>query len=91
MVCVNRAGRLRTQFELYPRTVRDPLPQIRIPLAGDDPDVTLDIHATLEQAWLAGSYAVRIDYRSPCQPPLSPEDQAWADELIEAYFRESLE
>jgi hypothetical protein len=67
---------------LYPRTVRQPLPTIRIPLAGGDPDVPLGIRAALERAYDAGSYRDRIDYASPCQPPLDADDQAWADALI---------
>jgi hypothetical protein len=86
LVCINRAGQLRTRFELYPFTVRQPLPRIPIPLADDDPDAVLDIRAPLEQAWGAGGYAVRIDYRRACEPPLSPVDQEWADELIRDYF-----
>ncbi len=84
LVSVNRAGARRTRFEVYPRTVRQPLPRIRMPLAGDDPDVPLDIRAALEQAYEAGSYRQRIDYHAPCEPPLAPDDQAWADELIRA-------
>jgi hypothetical protein len=84
LVSVNRARSPRTRFEVYPRTVQQPLPRIRIPLAGDDPDVPLDIRAALEQAYEAGSYRDRIDYRSACQPPLPPDDQAWADERIQA-------
>jgi hypothetical protein len=30
----------------------------------------------------AGFYEERIDYRRPCVPALSAEDQAWADRLI---------
>jgi hypothetical protein len=84
LVSVNRARRARTRFEVYPRTVRQRLPRIRIPLAGDDPDVPLDIRATLEQAYEAGSYRERIDYQAPCEPPLVPDDQTWADDLIRA-------
>jgi hypothetical protein len=46
--------------------------------------VQLDIRAALEQAYEAGSYRERINYDAPCQPPLDPEDQAWANELIRA-------
>ncbi len=84
LVSVKRARSRRTRFEVYPLTVRQPLPRIRIPLAGDDPDVRLDIRAGLEQAYEAGSYRDRIDYHAACQPPLSPDDQAWADQLIQA-------
>ena len=82
LVSVNRVGARRTRFEVYPRTVRQPLPRIRMPLAGEDPDVPLDIQAALEQAYEAGSYRQRIDYHAPCEPPLASDDQIWAEELV---------
>jgi len=82
LICTNRAQGLRDIFDLYPRRLRDRLPRIGIPLADDDPDVPLDIQAGVEKVYEAGSYRDRIDYQSPCQPPLPPEDQAWAAELI---------
>jgi hypothetical protein len=84
LISVSRAAGWRNRFEVYPRTVRQPLPWIRVPLAGDDPDVQLNLRAALEQAYEAGSYRDRIRYRAPCEPPLSPADQSWADELIRA-------
>ncbi|MEI2676402.1 MAG: DUF4058 family protein [Burkholderiaceae bacterium] len=75
---------IRLACEVYPRSIQQPLPCIRVPLAGNDPDVALDIRAALEQAYDAGSYDQRIDYSKPCQPPLSPEMQAWADQLVSA-------
>lgn len=82
LVCVHRAH--TTRMEVYPRSIQQPLPCIRVPLAGNDPDVALDIRAALEQAYDAGSYDQRIDYSKPCQPPLSPEMQTWADQLVNA-------
>jgi hypothetical protein len=43
--------------------------------------VLLDIRAALEQAYDAGDSCRRIDDRTPCEPPLDPEDQAWAGAL----------
>lgn len=82
LVCVHRAR--SRQFEIYPRLVRHPLPNVRLPLAGDDPDVTLDIRAALQQAYEAGSYRERIDYAKPCLPSLAEPDQKWANEIISA-------
>jgi len=82
LISVSRAVEPRSRFEVYSWTVRQPLPRIRVPLAGDDPDVKLDIRAALEQAYEAGSYGERIDYHAPCEPPLERDDQAWAEELI---------
>ncbi len=82
LISVARSGGESRCFEVWPCTVREPLPVIRLPLAGDDPDVQLNIRPALEQAYEAGSYRDRIHYHAPCEPPLEPEDQAWADELI---------
>ncbi|HZW33008.1 MAG TPA: DUF4058 family protein [Isosphaeraceae bacterium] len=80
--CVNRAKGHRDLYELYPASLRRRLPRILIPLAGNDPDVTLEIQDVLTQTYELGSYRDRIDYSKPCVPRLRPEDQAWADELI---------
>ena len=82
LVCVNRALGLREGFQLYPRRLRDRLPRIRLPLTTPDPDVVLDLQAVLARTYEAGGYMERLDYTAPCVPPLSPEDQRWADELI---------
>jgi hypothetical protein len=82
LVCVNRGYELRDEYELYLRGLRERLPRIRIPLAGGDPDVALDVQAVVAQVYDSGAYRQRIDYHAPCRPPLRPEDQAWVDLLI---------
>jgi hypothetical protein len=80
--CVNRASEYRDEYELYPGRLHKKLPRILIPLAGDDPDVKLEIQTVLAQNYDDGTYRDRIDYSKPCVPRLRPEDQAWADALI---------
>ncbi len=87
LLCVNRAEGPRTRFQLYPRRLRERLPRIRVPLAGDDPDVVLDVQAVVAQAYEAGSYRDLLAYDQPCRPPLSDADQAWANERIREAFR----
>lgn len=82
LVCINRAVGWREGFQLYPRRLRDRLPRIRLPLAAPDADLVLDLQAVLARTYEAGGYVDRLDYSAPCLPPLSPEDQRWADELI---------
>jgi len=53
-----------------------------VPLAGDDPDVPLDLQTGLARVYEAGAYDDQADYAKPCHPPLSGEDQAWAAELL---------
>jgi hypothetical protein len=82
LVSVNRAVRRRTRFELYPRGLRSRLPRIRVPLAGNDPDVILDLQAVLEKTYDAGSYRARLRYDQPCHPPLPDSDLDWANTLV---------
>jgi hypothetical protein len=82
LVCVNRAHGLRDEFDLYLCQLRDRLPRIRVPLAGTDADVRLDVQTVLTQTFDIGSYRDRVNYDSPCRPPLPPEDQKWANERI---------
>ena len=84
LVGINRAAESRLRFEVHRRTVRERLPRIRVPLAEGDPDVVLDLQAVLAHAYEAGSYRDTLHYEEPCDPPLSPEDQLWANQLIQA-------
>jgi hypothetical protein len=82
--CINRAEGSRARFQLYPTRLRETLPQLRIPLAPCDDDVVLDLQAALKYTYDAGGFGAEIAYDRPCLPPLSREDQAWADEQIRA-------
>lgn len=64
--------------------LRQSSPRIRVPLAKGDPDVVLDVQAVLAQTYEAGIYRERLRYDHPCVPPLPTEDQALADQLIQA-------
>jgi hypothetical protein len=84
LCCVNRWPS-RNCFELYPRTLRQRLPRLKVPLADEDPDTTLDLQAAFEQVYIEGRYWRRIRYDQKCKPRLSSKNQAWADERITAF------
>jgi len=69
LISVNRAQGARDRYQFYPRTLRQSLPRIRVPLAEGDPNVRLDLQAVLSQTYEAGSYGRRLDYDSTCVPP----------------------
>lgn len=69
------------RIELYPFSLRQPLPALPIPLRQADKDVRLELQSLVNQAYQNGRYD-RIDYTAECQPPLEGEDAAWADELL---------
>jgi hypothetical protein len=87
LVLLNR-GALRqgnwVDYTLYPVRVREPLPCIPVPLAGQDPDVLLDLQVAANRVYREGPYARAIDYSGQPDPPLSEADTAWSDELLQA-------
>jgi hypothetical protein len=81
--CTTRASTSPRKAELYGFSLRDRLPAIRIPLRTGDADAVLDLQALLDLAYRNGGYD-DTDYRKPPVPPLSAEDETWADELLKA-------
>ncbi len=71
----------RPTADYWPIRLRERLPVIPIPLREDDAEPTLDLQTLLHKVYDAAGYQYRV-YRRPPDPPLSAEDQAWADELL---------
>jgi hypothetical protein len=81
-VTLSREDR-RPRVEVWPIQLRDPLPVLPVPLRDPDPDVPLDLGALVAAVYERGRYADQINYREPPPPPpLSPEEQAWLDDLL---------
>src|SRR5688500_2339479 len=80
-VMVSRGGSRRVA--VWPISMRDPLPKVPVPLREPDPDVVLDLQAMLHDLYDEASYGRDMSlYADPPDPPLSAEDQAWAEELL---------
>lgn len=58
------------------------LPKIPIPLGPDVPAVGVDLQAVFDRTYDESLFARRVDYRQPPDPPLTPEQQAWADGVL---------
>jgi hypothetical protein len=82
-VFVSRATR-RPKVEVYPWTLRQPLPTIPVPLAGDDPDVALDLQSSFTTVYDRAGYDYSLNYRQPIEPPLSDVDAAWVRQILAA-------
>lgn len=80
LVCLHRAH--SDTCQVWPASLRESLPEVRVPLAGEDPDVILDLQAAFTHCYDAGAYARTLDYRAEPDPPLDPADAAWADALL---------
>jgi hypothetical protein len=81
LVMVCNAGE-RPNSSVWPISMRQPLPTIPIPLLHPDPPVPLDMGQALRTAYERARYDLRVDYRKPPVPPLSPADATWAAALI---------
>jgi Protein of unknown function (DUF4058) len=79
MVC--KAGE-RPRSSVWPISVRQPLPTIPIPLLAPDPPVPLDLGQALRTAYERARCDLRVDYRKPPVPPLSPAYAAWTEVLL---------
>jgi hypothetical protein len=77
-------GRSRPYADVYTFTVRQPLPEIAVPLGADDGDVLVDLQDVFTGLYDTLAYDVRLRprYRSEPVPPLKPADAAWADRLL---------
>lgn len=71
----------RPAADWYPIQLRDRLPTVNIPLDDGDAPVPLDLQAILDGLYDTGGY-VDFIYDTPPDPPLSPEDAAWARDLL---------
>lgn len=85
-VCVRRGWR-STAVELYRVPLRQRLPTINVPLRETDCDVPLDLQALVDRSYRNAGYDDDLDYRRPPDPPLDPDDEAWADELLRSQGR----
>lgn len=71
--------------DIWPGTLDKPLPTLPIPLDAPDPDVLLDMNATIRAVYERAAYTRRIDYRQPVPPPaLRPAMMEWLAASLEA-------
>ncbi len=82
-VSVVRAGARPEWFGAAVK-LADRLPAIGIPLDADVPAVTVDLQAAFDRCYDGGRYPDLVDYAGPPDPPLTPDQQTWADAILRA-------
>lgn len=82
-VSVVTAGKRASYFGCGIR-LADRLPAFGIPLDPGVPPVTVDLQPMVDMAYDRAKYAEWVDYRQPPDPPLAPDQQAWADGVLKA-------
>jgi hypothetical protein len=86
LVLVNRSWRRAggvVAYDLFPVGLREWLPCIQVPLKPGEAEVLLDLQYMFNRAYDSGPYRRgAVDYsQPPPEPPLTPEDAAWAADL----------
>jgi hypothetical protein len=88
LVSLSRANQ-RYECEVWGILLSSPLPRIRVPLAGSDPDVPLDLQNVWRHVYEAGAFERVLDYSLPPRVPLPKSDAQWADELLRSSNRQA--
>ena len=81
---VARGDRLG-ECQVYPWTVRDRLPTIRIPLKPGDSEAVVNLQEAFETAFERGGYGAQVDYATPPSAPLAEADIRWAAEYARSF------
>jgi hypothetical protein len=74
-------GHKRPKTDVYPWTLRQPLPPIPIPLKKDEPEVTLDLQQVFTLVYDRARYQLSLNYNRAPGLPLSESDTAWMKAL----------
>ena len=75
-------GSTRPHAQLFCFDLRQPIPEIPVPLLPGDIDVSLDLGAILHETYERARFDLRLRYDRDPKPPLSPEDRSWASKLV---------
>jgi hypothetical protein len=73
------------RYEIYTATLQKRLPRFRLPLAPDDRDTVLDLHAAFARCYDQGGFASKIDYQQDPATSLSDEDRTWIHDLLKQH------
>jgi len=65
------------ECQVWPAHFVLPLPEIPVPLAAPDPDLSLPLLPLIDAIYERSRYERDIDYHRPCVPPLSRSDAEW--------------
>src|SRR5205085_3677236 len=73
------------RYEIYTATLQKRLPRFRLPLAADDRDTVLDLHAAFARCYDQGGFAAKIDYKRDPPSPIDDDDREWVHDLLKQH------
>ncbi len=78
---VHRSSR-RGKIAVYRWRLPQAMPSIPVPLAGGDPDATLDLQQAFNVVYDSSGYRFYLKYDRPLQPPPRPEDLPFINQVL---------
>ena len=73
----------RDNFYIWRLQLAEELPRLLLPLR-DGEETILDLQSAFAQCYQVGRYRAELDYTRPSKPPLTPEQETWANALLVA-------
>lgn len=73
----------RYNAEVYAWSLRDRAPAIPVPLAANDPDVSVDLQEVFTSTYDRAGYDYSLNYADSVVPPLTAADAEWVKGLLE--------
>ena len=83
-ILLSRAN-LRPKIEIWPISLREPLPPVSVPLQVGDDDLDLNLQTAFTTLFDLFRYGSMLNYGEPLSPLLKGDDALWAAERIKQY------
>ena len=80
-IVISRA-RHRPRADVYLFSVRDPIPDVPIPLRPDEAEPALRLNQVLHELYDRARYDLAVNYQQPPNPPLTGQDTWWVAQLL---------
>jgi hypothetical protein len=77
----------RPRADVYLFNVRDPIPEIPIPLHPGEEEPVLALHQIVHTLYDQAGYDLAVDYQRPPVPALTGEEAVWAAHLVQQHIR----
>ena len=81
-ILVANARRPAPVADLYPFGIRQPIPDLVMPLAKDAEGIAVNLNAVVGAVYADGGFDLDIDYQQDPEPPLSDADRLWLNQLL---------
>lgn len=80
-VIVSRS-QVRPRVDVWPLTLREALPQVKLPLRAQEVEIDMDLGATFQTVYDRAGYGYTLQRDGEIVPPMNEEDAAWVRAVL---------